>query len=318
MAPRREPSAVGWEVIAPGPPAPGPRNRHGLVYDRRAKVAVLFGGVVWKPRATLQSDTWELGDGVWSLVAQGSVAPRARHRGAMVYDDRRGRSVLFGGESSQGELLADTWTYADQVWQPWAAKRRDQRPGPRAGHCMAFDEAAGLTVLFGGVEHGQNSLGDTWLFDGTEWTEVKGSAPPPRRYAALAYDPDLKGCLLHGGSDDETGRRGFGDAWLYRDGGWRKLGGGFETEPRDDHGLAYHRKAGCMVMLEGVAGRRGILVRGENGWRPVQASPLHPRHQCSPLAWDEEIGALVLHGGEAAHGGPKFTETLALMIPASL
>jgi hypothetical protein len=36
----------------------------------------------------------------------------------------------------------------------------------------------------------------------------------PRRYAAFAYDPDLTGCVLHGGAADDTGRKIFGDAWL--------------------------------------------------------------------------------------------------------
>jgi hypothetical protein len=183
---------------------------------------------------------------------------------------------------------------------------------------MAFHEAAGVTVLFGGVEQGQTSLGDTWLFDGTSWTEVKAGGPPARRYAALAYDPDLKACLLHGGSDDETGRRGFGDAWLFRDGSWTKLGPGFETEPRDDHGLAYHCKAKKLVLLDGLAGKRGVLVREDKGWRPAPVSPLHPRHQCSPLAWDDAVGAIVLHGGESRHGGQQFSETLALVVPGSL
>src|SRR3989442_490964 len=32
-----------WETIAAGKAGPGPRSRHGLVYDRKTKAAVLFG-----------------------------------------------------------------------------------------------------------------------------------------------------------------------------------------------------------------------------------------------------------------------------------
>ena len=72
-----------------------------------------------------------------------------------------------------------------------------------------------------------------------------------------------------------------------------------------------------MVMLEGVAGQRGILVGDAKGWQVVEANPLHPRHQCSPLAWDDELGGLLLHGGEVHHEGPQFDKTLLLRMPAA-
>ena len=113
----------------------------------------------------------------------------------------------------------------------------------------------------------------------------------------------MKGCLLHGGAEDDHGRRTFGDAWLFQGTTWKRLEKSFDTDPRDDHGLGYHRGASRLVMLEGVAGTRGILVREPTGWRAVAASPLHPRHQCSPLAWNDELEGLLLHGGELRHGG---------------
>ena len=45
--PRDPAPTLGWEVIAPGNAGPGVRSRHGLVYDRRAKAAVFFGGVIY-------------------------------------------------------------------------------------------------------------------------------------------------------------------------------------------------------------------------------------------------------------------------------
>ena len=132
----------------------------------------------------------------------------------------------------------------------------------------------------------------------------------------MAYDPDLKGCLLHGGSEDESGLRSFGDLWLFQNYAWRPMAKSFDTDARDDHGFGYHRGVNRMVMLEGVAGKRGILVRGPNGWQSVEANPLHPRHQCSPLAWDANLGGLLLHGGEAHHEGSQFDTTLLLRMPS--
>jgi hypothetical protein len=303
---------LGWEVIASGDDGPGPRSRHGLVYDRSAKAAVLFGGIVWDAGGRLRSDTWELQGRQWTRVAT-PEAPPARHRGAMVYLANRGESLLFGGQGRTGAMFGDTWTYSGCRWLQKRLGRAT--PSPRCGHCLAYDEQAGVAVLFGGIEPGDKPLGDTWLFDGASWTRVPGVAPPARRYAAFAYAPDLGGCLLHGGAEDDHGRRTFGDAWLFHANGWKPLGKGFETGPRDHHGLGYHRAARRLVLLEGVAGARGLLVGDANGWRPVQAGPLHLRHQCSPLAWDDELGGLLLHGDEARHGGPQFDTTLLLRMP---
>jgi hypothetical protein len=145
----------------------------------------------------------------------------------------------------------------------------------------------------------------------------RGPAPRPRRYAAFAYDPDLKGCVLQAGSEDDQGRRGFQDTWLFRDETWERMPDSFDTDRRDDHGLAYHRAARRLVMLEGSHGARGVLVREADGWRSVDAVPLHPRHQCSPLAWDERLNGLVFHGGEAHHRGPQFDTTWVLQLAAA-
>jgi Galactose oxidase, central domain len=305
---------LGWETIASGKYGPGVRSRHGLVYDRSAKASVLFGGVIWTPEWKLQADTWELHGRTWSKIRT-SGAPAARHRGAMVYLDNRGQTLLFGGQGQTNELLGDTWTYEARRWR--RARPGAVTPPARCGHCMAYDEQAGGAVLFGGIDAKLNSLGDTWLFDGGSWRKVGGPGPPACRYAAMAYDADLKGCLLHGGSEDEAGRRSFGDAWLFRDNTWKQMATNFDTDPRDDHGFGYHQNAKRMVMLEGVAGKRGILVRDAAGWQSVEANPLHPRHQCSPLVWDTDLGGLLLHGGEARHEGPQFDTTLLLRMPAS-
>jgi hypothetical protein len=319
-----------WEVIASGEDGPGPRSRHGLVYDQDANAAVLFGGIIWDSSGGLyQSDTWELRDGQWSRIRT-SETPPARHRGAMVYLANRGQSLLFGGQGrpsglrslldpilgNWNGLLADTWLYRDRQWQ--RMRPFGSAPSRRCGHCMTYDERAGVAVLFGGIDPSDKPLGDTWIFDGTHWERISGPGPSARRYAVFAYDPELQGCVLHGGAEDDRGHQTFGDAWLFREGGWQPLGDNFATDARDDHGLAYHRAAKRLVMLEGVAGARGILVREARGWRPVEGDPLHPRHQCSPLVWDEALGGLLLHGGEAHHAGPQFDSTLLLrMAPGS-
>jgi hypothetical protein len=170
------------------------------------------------------------------------------------------------------------------------------------------------TVLFGGIAGGDKPLGDTWIYNGSAWRRIDGPHPPARRYPAFAYDPRLEGCVLHGGAVDDAGEYQFGDSWLFRDQSWTRLPEGFETDVRDDHGLAYHRSAECLVMLDGLRGARGVLTNSNEGWEQATCVPLHPRHQCAPLAWDAGLDGLVLYGGETSHGGSQFDTTLVLRL----
>jgi len=63
-----------------------------------------------------------------------------------------------------------------------------------------------------------------------------------------------------------------------------------------------------------LARLRGIelLARAANGWLPADCNPPTPRHQCSPLTWDDSLGGLVMHGGETGHGGSQFHATRVL------
>lgn len=105
---------------------------------------MLFGGVVWTPEWNLQADTWELHGRKWSRIRT-SEAPPPRHRGAMGYLDNRGLTLLFGGQGKTNDILGDTWTYAARRWQQVSPGATS--PPPRCGHCMAFDEQAGVAVL---------------------------------------------------------------------------------------------------------------------------------------------------------------------------
>jgi hypothetical protein len=304
-----------WKTIASGKEGPGARSRHELAYDANNKSLLLFGGVDWSAfRGQLLGDTWMYRDGKWSQVHT-EASPSARHRGAMVYDPVRGCQVLFGGQGklygSGYSLLADTWTFADGQW-----KKLDlpagSRPSPRCGHSMVFDEKAGFTVLFGGISPKDASLADTWTFDGSTWTQVSGDGPTPRRYAAFAYDPDLEGCVLQGGSLDDVSMQSYGETWLFRDNCWQYLGTTMDATPCDDQELAYHRAAERLVMCGGQRLPQALFLRSPGGWRRTAAEAMPPRHQCSTMVWSDALNGLVRHGGETGQEGRQFDATLLL------
>lgn len=66
---------------------------------------------------------------------------------------------------------------------------------------MAYDPSIGNVVLYGGVADGGNTfLGDTWVWNGTTWTQVQSThAPGPLYSGCLAYDPQFDALVLFGG-----------------------------------------------------------------------------------------------------------------------
>jgi len=81
----------------------------------------------------------------------------------MAYDSARGVTVLFGGNDGSYPYYnykGDTWEWDGTTWTP----RSLTGPSPRAGHAMAYDDARGVTMLFGGFfdPAPYSFLGDTW------------------------------------------------------------------------------------------------------------------------------------------------------------
>ncbi|HUQ82632.1 MAG TPA: hypothetical protein VM076_15895 [Gemmatimonadaceae bacterium] len=61
---------------------------------------------------------------------------------------------------------ATTWLWASGSWS-----RAGSAPTRRRGTAMAYDEQRGRVVLFGGTDD-TGTLGDTWEWDGKQWTRI--------------------------------------------------------------------------------------------------------------------------------------------------
>src|SRR5437773_2235475 len=74
-------------------------------------------------------------------------------------------------------------------------------PSPRIFTGLAYDAGHGQTVLFGGWD-GFPYLGDTWTWDGADWTRrdpAPSSTPQPRYGMGMAYDAAHGQVVLFGG-----------------------------------------------------------------------------------------------------------------------
>ena len=86
------------------------------------------------------------------------------------------------------------------VWRRSTRKPIQTRPTARRDTAMAFDEARGVLVVFGGVTLAGVLFDDTWEWNGNDWTQVLQFGPSARRSPQLVYDPARARCVLLGGA----------------------------------------------------------------------------------------------------------------------
>ena len=128
----------------------------------------------------------------------------------MAYDSARDKIIVFGGVLRTGDQLADdTWVY-DPVSSTWLRSSTPAAsPAARLYPSMAYDQADGKTILFGGWT-GTSAYGDTWSYDTLtrRWTRISTAGAPSARWgASMVYDTatvrgiPLRGVLRHRAAD---------------------------------------------------------------------------------------------------------------------
>ncbi|MCB9878025.1 MAG: hypothetical protein H6835_10530 [Planctomycetes bacterium] len=224
-----------WTLLTP-PTSPTGRFGAELIYDQARGVAVLYGGLnspISIPPPT--SETWEWDGATWSLAAP-AANPGPRYQYGACYDALRGRTVLFGGSTSQllGSQTNQTWEYDGVTWSQVTTAGN---PGALERPAMCFHFGIGKAVLFGGA-NGAGMTGNTWLYDGFAgtWTQVAttGVVPPARNAARLVYDAAHDVCVLHGGQDASGP---LSDTWTFDGVGWREQSGAAPVAR--DHAMAF-------------------------------------------------------------------------------
>src|SRR5262249_11900066 len=147
-----------------------------LVWDRDRARTLFFGGTTF-PGLVLNPFTSEW-DGAGWLMATLDPQPSGRNYFAGAYDAAHKRTVIFGGTSNPGDAFTDTWFF-DGATLTWSKQMLQERPSPRWTSCAAYDAAREVVVLFGGYDAAATAMqDDTWLWNGSAWTEVL-PAPEP-------------------------------------------------------------------------------------------------------------------------------------------
>lgn len=203
---------VRWQPVqsAVSPPF---RWRFSCAYDLQRDELLLFGG---SNNFGELNDTWAFDGTNWSQRFPSS-SPPVRGRASMAHDILRGRTVLFGGLASQP--LQDTWEWDGITWTNVVTAAA---PPARWGAGMAYDAPRQRMVLHGGATSASNypQPDDTWLFDGTTWSNASVTPRPPSRlFPTLFFNASIAEVELLGG---EFGAPKLADEWHWNGVRWQQ------------------------------------------------------------------------------------------------
>jgi len=149
----------------------------------------------------------------------------------------------------------------------WIRLETRDSPSPRASAAIVYGEVRANLVPLGGFNDADGGLGDTWIFDGFNWTEVDPVRRPSERATHnLCWCPRSEQLVFvtgvrfspAGGHNPITGGRvwsqhNLGDTWIFDGENWQELD--LETQPA-------HRQFGAM---SSHPDERGVLLFGGHG-----------------------------------------------------
>ena len=223
-------------ALAPAPSgSPLARQSAAMAYDVARQESVLFGGLSTSAAGAL-NDTWTWNGSVWGNRSPTASQPTPRESVSLAYDPTRSRVVLFGGLDNTG-ARGDTWEFDGTAW----ANRSPAviSPAARRGAGLVHSASHGGVVLFGGRGPTMGMFADSWVWNGTAWTQLATPSAPSARYLhAMTYDKQNSRVVVSGGQD--LSNNALGDTWALTGSNWSNVTpGGSSPSGRYLHAMAY-------------------------------------------------------------------------------
>jgi Galactose oxidase, central domain/FlgD Ig-like domain len=233
---------------------------------------------------------------------------------AMAYDAPRGRCVVFGGVSSGGAYLNESWAF-DPAQNTWTAlDPLGPAPSPRANYASAMDSLHHRLVVFAG-DDASGRRSDVWtltLDAPAHWDSIPvAGGPGPRSQAVAVYDPVRDRIIIFGGLDSQSNSQS--DVWELRIGptpAWTLLYPDF-PEGNGPAGTYAHRGFYDPVrdrivyyVLADTTQVFALDLTDPPAWHLLHTAGDSPAARGgSMVAYDPTQDRLVLHGGIASPGG---------------
>lgn len=244
----------GWKKLGDAPYAPRSWSTYTSV-EHKSHV-LMFGG---KTQDRVPFDeTWVMDHGQWTQHL--GDGPDARSHHTAVYDERRNKVVLFGGDDGN-TFFQDTWEWDGANWRNAA----NDGPPARSAHMSAWDPIREMVVIAGGVApDNETRLQDVWGWDGEVWVKLP-NLPASLALASASSTPD--GVVLLGGW--ETGFVPTQKMRLLDAHGWRESSAPFVA--RSGSASVYSNSMGGLMLSGGLGENFEALadfwILDETGWR---------------------------------------------------
>ena len=138
--------------------------------------------------------------------------------------------------------MADTWVFDGSNW---TQALPPVSPTPRSGdaNLMTYVPANNGLILFGGTTGGSNTFDDTWLWNGTTWTQLSPPNSPPASFSpSLVYDAASSTAVLF---------RFEGETWTWDGQNWQQAAA-LSPPSRFGSVYAYDAAVGKVLMYSGA------------------------------------------------------------------
>jgi hypothetical protein len=278
---------------------PVPRSLHLFASDPVLNVIYLFGG---RNDATEFFDFWIYQNGQFRpQTASNQPTDCSSPIGA--FDTDRQKLVVVCAGSTTWEFDGTTWTQYDSS---------KTAPPFHKFASLAYDQTLKKIVFFGGFDTVSAYLDQTWLYDGTTWTQVKKNPAPSRSLAAMWYDPTLKKTVLYGGlgrltPTDRLIR--FSDMWSFDGIGWTEIkpattpgmryGAELAVDPKTNHAFVF---GGIRVDIDAANIQTQVYANDMwewdgTTWTKVTTATTPPPRENGGFAVDPIRKELVMFGG---------------------
>ena len=291
--------AQTWTQLQPAS-APAARNRPEMVTLPSGKI-LLHGG-----RPTNQasfSDTWEW-DGItgsWTQLAPNTIPTPTCGQG-MAYDPVRDRVVMHAGWTG-GAYVTTTWEWdgAD-----WAQVPTATIPPARDWPSFEYDPNGQAVLMFGGhdwneIVSGAGPKGDTWSFDGNDWTQLSPTTVPPARQGHRMVHDRNRGTVVMFGGSGGPGVGELGDMWEWDGIDWTQLFPNTMPPARQFYSMFWDDNRKKVVMHGGSVG--GVISGDTWEWDGLDwkaGGAGGPARQFGSYAYDGLTGQTVQFGGMTA------------------
>lgn len=200
---------------------PLPRVFASMYFDENIGKVLLFGG--WYAASSYTGTCWLFDGKDWEswidCGGQSPGQPQGRIFTKIVWDPKRERAVLFGGEFPFLTQYGDTWEMYDNFWHKVLTKAS---PHIRSSYGFTYYKLIEKCLFFGGLyipEHGGIEYNDTWQYDDNGWENVEiGKSPLARHSMVYEYMDNISSIVMFGGVNFNMPYGNdyyLGDTWIY-------------------------------------------------------------------------------------------------------